>query len=398
MPVVPTSVARIALRSLLRRLRHGSLRVVERGRAEQFGDDDGPGGEVRILDEGTWKLVFRRGSTGLGEAYIDGRFETDDPVALLRVMVLNVDRLNRLGNRFAGARNLLARPFDARRRSTAIEARQNVVAHYDVGDDFFELFLDPSMAYSCGVFEHDGATLEEASIAKFERLCKKLDLTAESRLVEIGSGWGGFAVHAARTRGCHVSTTTISEQQFHAARRRVQDAGLEHLVDVVDRDFRDLEGSFTHLVSIEMIEALDWRDYDAYFSTIDRLLEPGGRAVLQCILIGDDDFERAKRHDDFLRNYVFPGGCLPSRAAISAAAWGVSSLAVVDHEDLGPHYVRTLQEWRRRLESHWTDAMSLGYDERFLRMWRFYLAYCEAGFAERHVSVAQLVFERQSRP
>ena len=391
------SIARGVVRRLLARAQGGTLVITEpRGRSA-YGDGDGPTCELTVTDGRAWSLALQRGSVGMGEAYVDALFDTDDLVGVLRFLARNLDAVNALGNRLAPLVNLVARPRDRATRPTRADDRSNVVAHYDVGDDFFELFLDPTMAYSCGVFDAASSTLEEASIAKFDRICRKLGLASDDHVVEIGTGWGGFAIHAASRYGCRVTTTTLSAHQFAAARRRVAAAGLEPLVDVRNSDYRDLRGSYSHLVSIEMIEAVDWRDHDAYFGAIDRLVAPGGTAALQCILIGDGDFERAKRHDDFLTHYIFPGGCLPSRAAVTASLERSTALRCVDLEDFGTHYVRTLQEWRRRLEARSDAARALGYTERFLRLWRFYLSYCEAAFAEGRVTDAQLLLARPSR-
>ena len=389
--LLPPRVARRVLATLLARLRHGQLRVVEPGRTATYGDDDGPVAEVRVADPRAWSLILQRGSVGLGEAFVESMIEVDDLVALLGVLTRNLRRVNGMGNRLAPLRNALATPVDRARQRSRADDRRHVVAHYDVGDDFFELFLDQSMAYSCGIFANEATTLEAASIAKFDRVCRKLRLTSDDHVVEIGTGWGGFAVHAATRHGCRVTTTTISDNQFAAALRRVAAAGVGDRVTVLNCDYRELEGTFSHLVSIEMIEAVDWRGYDTYFSTIERLLEPGGAAALQCILIDDADYERAKRRDDFLKHYIFPGGCLPSMAAMSASLARAGRLRVVDYEDLGAHYVRTLQEWRRRLVDRVDEAHARGYGERFLRLWRFYLSYCEAAFAEGHVTDAQVL-------
>ncbi len=389
--LVGPRVARAMLHALLRRLHGGALRVVEGPRETTFGDGHGPVGTIEVRDPAAWSLVLQRGSRGLGESYVDGLVETDDLVAVLRVLTRNVDRVNALGNRLSSLVGPAVDPLSRRRRRARHAVHGDVRAHYDVGDDFFELFLDPTMTYSCACFEVPTASLEEAQVAKLERICTKLDLRRDDHVVEIGSGWGSFAIHAARTRGCRVTTTTVSENQFATTQARVAAAGLDHLVRVLPVDFRDLEGAYSKLVSIEMIEAVDWRDHDEYFGAVARLLAPGGIAVIQAILIGDEDFERTKHRDDFIKRYVFPGGCLPSARAIADSLARSTSLQVADLEDLGAHYVVTLREWRRRLDDQRLEARRRGYGERFLRLWDFYLSYCEAGFTERHVTDAQLV-------
>ena len=393
--LIAPSAARTVLVALLGRIRGGTVRVDEGSRTTTYGDDQGLQGQIDVRDPTAWSLIVQRGSVGLGESYIDGLVETRDLVSVLRVLVRNVDRLNAHLNRISVVTSALVDWLDRRRRRAKLMVQSDVRAHYDVGDDFFELFLDPTMTYSSALFAAHDATLEDAQRAKLERICEKLALSPSDHVVEIGSGWGSFAIHAASTRGCRVTTTTISANQFAATTARVAAAGLDHLVDVRQLDYRDVSGTFTKLVSIEMIEAVDWRDYDEYFGAINRLLAPGGIAVIQAILIGDGDFERAKRRDDFIKTYVFPGGCLPSLRAIRTSLDRSTLLQVTDQEQFGAHYVRTLQEWRQRLNDRRHEAMQLGYGPRFLRLWDFYLSYCEAAFAEGHVTVAQLVLSQR---
>jgi len=323
-----------------------------------------------------------------------GEWDSSDLVGLLRLLTLNLDRINRVARMLAPLTNALRRPFRDRGRPTKSQDRANIAAHYDLGDDFFRLFLDPSMAYSSAVFPSPESTLAQGSIEKFDRICRKLALGVDDHVIEIGTGWGGFAVHAATKYGCRVTTTTISQKQYAYATRLVADAGLNDRVTVLNTDYRDVEGKFTHLVSIEMIEAVDWRDYETFFSTCATLLVPEGRAALQCIVIDDREFERYKTRQDFIRQFIFPGGGLPSITALAKAMTKSSDLRLTDLEDLGPHYVQTLNEWRERLDAHRGDALSLGLSDSFLRMWRFYFAYCAAGFAERHVSIVQVVLAR----
>ncbi len=384
------------VRSLARRLRHGTLSISEGDRQRTYGADGGPGlsADIDVLDEAIWRRVLTSGGIGLGRSYFMGEWESSDLVSLLRLLTLNLDRINRPARWIAPFANTLRRPFRDRGRPSKSQDRENIAAHYDLGDEFFSLFLDPSMAYSCAVFSKDASTLAEASREKFDRICRKLGLGPDDHVVEIGTGWGGFAVHAATHYGCRVTTTTISQKQFAYAARVVADAGLAERVTVLNHDYRDLEGEFTHLVSIEMIEAVDWRQYETFFAACARLLRPDGLAALQCIVIDDREFERYKTRQDFIRLFIFPGGGLPSITVMTDAMTRATDLRVTDVEDLGPHYVRTLNEWRERLDERWPNALALGFDDSFLRMWRFYFAYCTAGFAERHVSVIQMVVAR----
>jgi len=391
-----TVLSRVLLTALARKMRHGTLAISERGRQGSFGTvgDEGLMANLEVLDASVWNRVLAGGGIGLGQSYFLSEWDSPDLVALLRLLTLNLDRINRLPRRLALVTHLLRRPFRSIGRPSKSEDRANIAAHYDLGDEFFRLFLDETMAYSCGVFTSTTSTLAEASREKFDRVCRKLQLSPRDHVVEIGTGWGGFALHAAEHYGCRVTTTTISQKQYAFARRAVAEAGLEDKITVLNRDYRDLEGPFTHLVSIEMIEAVDWRHYETFFATCANLLVPDGRAVLQCIVIDDGEFERYKTRQDFIRTFIFPGGGLPSITAMAKAFTRASDLRLTDLEDLGPHYVRTLTEWRERLDQRWADAVALGLDDAFLRRWRFYFAYCTAGFAERHVSVVQIVLAR----
>ena len=254
--------------------------------------------------------------------------------------------------------------------------------------------LDPTMAYSCGFFADEGTSLEAAQVAKFEMIAAKLRLGPEDHVIEIGTGWGGFAIHAAARHGCRVTTTTISEAQRSLAEKRVAEHGLSDRVTVLGEDYRDLRGRYDALVSIEMIEAVDWRRHDQFFATCARLLTDKGRMALQAITIEDASYERAKLHDDFIRAMVFPGGCLPSVSTIAASVARTSNLRIVDLEDIGPHYAETLRRWRANLVAQRPAVEALGFDGRFWRFWSLYLCYCEAAFMERHVSDVQLVLAR----
>ena len=387
------SAARAAARRLLSRLRGGQLTVVENGREEQYGTHGDISARLEVSEPRMWRRAIAGGGIGFGEAYTDGMWDSDDLVGVLRLLSRNVDRLNRLMRnpltRLRGLGGLLAG-----RTPTADEDRRNIHAHYDVGNEFFKLFLDPTMAYSCAVWERPQMTLQEAQTAKFDAIARRIGLNRHSDVLEIGTGWGGFAVHAARQYGARVTTTTISEEQFAHARNLVTREGLDDQVTVLREHYRDLHGRYSHVVSIEMIEAVDWRLYDEFFATIARSLRPDGLAAIQAITVPDRDFERAKRWQDFIKHHIFPGGCLPSVGAMVDTTKRVTDLSVIDLRDIGRHYVTTLRLWRQALDSRLDAARSLGLSDSFLRMWRYYFAYCEAGFAERKISDVQLVFAR----
>ncbi|MDZ7677920.1 MAG: cyclopropane-fatty-acyl-phospholipid synthase family protein [Acidimicrobiales bacterium] len=387
--------ARSAIFALLDRIQQGRITVEDPIGTRTFGPPDSNlAVTVAVPAIATYRAVLLRGSAGMGEAYVDGWWDCDDLPTLVRILARNLPRLDRVRNgidRFVSPATDLVRrlrPEDPHRD------RLNISAHYDLGNEFFELFLDDTMMYSSAWFADPADTLADASTAKLERICAKLDLGPDDHVVEIGTGWGGFAVHAAREHGCRVTTTTISAEQEHHARRRVAAEGLDHLVTVLGDDYRDLAGTYDALVSIEMIEAVDWREHDRFFATCGQLLRPGGRMALQAIVLPDQRYERAKTTQDFIKRYVFPGGCLPSVEAMVRSTARSTDLALTGLEDMGQHYALTLARWRERLFKQEARLGDLEIDEAFLRLWDFYFAYCEGAFAERYVSVVQATFAR----
>jgi cyclopropane-fatty-acyl-phospholipid synthase len=279
-------------------------------------------------------------------------------------------------------------------RNTRSRSRRRIEAHYDLGDELFELFLDPAMMYSCAIFEHPGASLEEASLAKLERVCTKLGLVPGDHVLEIGTGWGGFAVHAASRHGCRVTTTTISPRQHAYALARVRAAGLEDRVTVLLEDYRDLRGSYDKLVSIEMIEAVGWQFLPSFFRRCSELLRPGGAMLLQAIVIEDSAYEVEKATRSFINTFIFPGGCLPSLEVIERCVARFTNLRELQVEDITAHYVTTLARWRERFLAAVERLSELGYDERFRRLWELYLSYCEGGFSERRIRDVQLLLAK----
>ena len=323
-----------------------------------------------------------------------GWWSSDDLPAVVRVLARNQQLLSELEAGWAR----LARParwwLHRRRANTRVGSRRNIAAHYDLGNDFFRQFLDPSMTYSSAVFEAVDQSLEEAQTAKYERLCRRLRIDSTHHVLEIGTGWGGFAIHAARTRGCRVTTTTISQEQHAWARDRIRGEGLGDQVELLLQDYRDLGGTFDRLVSVEMIEAVGHAHLDTYFETCAARLRPDGAMALQAILHLDQDYAASTRNVDFIKKYIFPGGQLPSVGAMLGAMTRKTDMRLTTLEDLTPHYAETLRRWRDRLHESPEGLEALGLDERFLRMWEFYLAYCEGGFDERVIGVSQFVFEK----
>jgi cyclopropane-fatty-acyl-phospholipid synthase len=346
---------------------------------------------VRVYDAAFYRQVAGNGSVGAGEAYMDGVWECDDLVALMRMLVRNRDLLDAMETGLAHLGGAVMKAWHALRRNTRGGSQRNIAAHYDLGNDFFHLFLDDNMMYSSAIFARADESLEIASTRKLDRICQKLALSANDRVVEIGSGWGGFAIHAARNYGCHITTTTISREQYDLARERVHAAGLDDRVEVLLQDYRDLSGRYDKLVSIEMIEAIGHQYLDSYFTKVGTLLEPHGMALIQAITIEDHRYAQALRAVDFIKRYIFPGSFIPSVSAMLNAVAGSSDLKLFQLEDIGPSYAVTLAAWRERFHRHLPEVRAQGYDERFVRMWDFYLAYCESGFRERSTGDVQML-------
>jgi len=375
-------------------LRGGRLVVHDALGSVALGEPDGLKTTLEVLDPGFYRAAAAQGSVGAGEAYMDGLWRCDDLVALVRLLVLNRDRLDAMEGGPARLGGVLLRGWHALRRNTRAGSRRNIAAHYDLGNDLFRLFLDESMMYSSAIYADEHDTLEQAQFRKLERICRKLDLRPGDHLVEIGTGWGGLALHAASRFGCRVTTTTISGEQHALASARVAAAGLSDRITLLLEDYRDLRGDYDKLVSIEMVEAIGHQYLDTYLAKCSSLLRPEGLALVQAITIEDHRYEQALRSVDFIKRHVFPGSFIPSVGALVGAAARVSDLRLVNLEDIGPSYALTLRAWRQRFLSRLDEVRALGYDERFVRLWEFYLAYCEGGFLERSIGDVQLLFAR----
>ncbi|MEQ1892171.1 MAG: cyclopropane-fatty-acyl-phospholipid synthase family protein [Planctomycetota bacterium] len=385
-----------ALCARLEQLAHGRLVLEWRGARATFGTAVAGQleAEVHVLDERFFAATALRGSVGAGEAYARGWWTSPAPATVVRLFVRNRAALTGL----EGGLARLARPVlavaHALRRNTRSGSRANIAAHYDLSNGFFALFLDETMTYSCGLFERPESTLKEASLAKIDRLCKRLELSSRDHLLEIGTGWGAFALHAAREYGCRVTTTTISKEQHALAAERIAAAGLEERVTLLQRDYRDLEGTYDKLVSVEMIEAVGHQYFGTFFETCARLLAPEGRMALQAITIADPLYDEARRSVDFIQACIFPGSCIPSVSALVSAAARSSDLVLDELSELGPHYVRTLAAWRANLRANWARARAQGVSEEQLRLFEFYFAYCEGGYAEGQLGNVQMRFAR----
>jgi cyclopropane-fatty-acyl-phospholipid synthase len=388
------SLARRAVLGRLEQLSQGELLIRENGGKTRVGSPGEFDITLSVNDPGFWTDIAFGGSIGAGEAWMRGAWDCDDPVALVRLLVRNEAVLDAMEGGTAWLTRPLQWAWHRFNRNTREGARRNISAHYDLGNDFFALWLDESLMYSSAIFESPGMSLHDAQVARLETVCRKLGLGPDDHVVEIGTGWGGFALHAAGRYGCRVTTTTISGKQYEMARERVRLAGLQDRVTVLQKDYRDLCGRFDHLVSIEMIEAIGWRQYPEYFRQCGRLLRPGGRMLIQAITIAEPRYEQARNSVDFIQRYIFPGSNLPSVSAMTQAIAAESDLMVTGLEDIGLHYATTLNHWRRNFHQCLDQVRALGYPPQFIRMWDWYLAYCEGGFLERAISDVHLVAER----
>ncbi len=391
-----TLIDRIARRLVfkrLQRLTEDRILLRDGGDVHTFGDNDTVTASLDVTDPRFYAAVALGGHIGAAEAYANGWWTTEDLTGVIRVFVRNRSVMDDLETGLARFVQPLRAVAHWINRNTRGGSRRNISAHYDLGNDFFELFLDETLTYSSAYFEQPDATLAEASRAKYDRICRKLAIGPHDHVLEIGTGWGGFAIHAARHYGCRVTTTTISPKQFDLASRRIAQAGLADRVTVLLRDYRDLDGQYDKLVSIEMIEAVGHHFFQAYFEACSALLKSDGVAAIQAITIQDRIYDDARRHIDFIKRYIFPGSCIPAMTPLLAAS-GQTDLRLVHAEDFGPHYARTLREWHRNFTRNEPAIAALGYDEFFRKIWKFYFSYCEGGFDEGAIGVSQLLFAK----
>jgi cyclopropane-fatty-acyl-phospholipid synthase len=389
--------ARRAVLARLRGLTHGEIKLVEGGKRHVFGKPT-ESCPLRVELTVERSQFFPRsafgGDIGAAESFMDGDWSCDNLTDLVRILIVNSQAQATQPGWIASLFEPLYRAAHWLNRNTRRGSRKNIAAHYDLGNDFFELLLDETRMYSCGIFERSDSSLFDASTAKNERICQKLELKPQDHLLEIGTGWGGFALHAAKNYGCRVTTTTISHEQYTFAKKRIADAGLSERVTVLMQDYRDLTGEYDKLVSIEMIEAVGHEFFDEYFRTCSRLLKPEGLFVLQGITIADQLYSGYVRRVDFIQRYIFPGGCLPSVTRICEVLTRSTDLRMSHLEDFAGHYAQTLRHWRARFQDRINDVKRLGFDERFMRMWDYYLCYCEGAFLERNCGLAQILLTK----
>ena len=347
---------------------------------------------INVSDQRFYSDIAFGGTVAAGEAYMQGYWSCSSLTDLIRIMIGNRHILDQMEGNLSLVKNTFLRVAHWLNRNSQSGSRRNIEAHYDLGNEMFELFLDPTMMYSCAYYQDDKTSLEQASVAKLQRICDKLQLNESDHVIEIGTGWGGFALYAAKNYGCKVTTTTISQQQHDYAQQRIIEAGLEDKITLLMKDYRDLQGTYDKLVSIEMIEAVGHQYLDTYFAKCSSLLKPEGIMLIQAITIADQQYDRAIKSVDFIQRFIFPGGFIPSVSAITHSVKQSTDMRLFQLEDIGPHYATTLRDWRQRFFDNIESIKALGYSKQFITMWDFYLCYCEAGFLERVLGNAHLVF------
>lgn len=389
-------MARGLLFRQLKKVTRGRIIIDEGSTQHCFGEnrDDALTAHVMVIKPAFYQAVVLNGSIGGAESYMKEEWHTPDLVALVRIMVLNLPVLQGMDEGKSRLALLLDKLLHRRNRNSVVGSRKNISAHYDLSNTFFETFLDPSMMYSAAIFRDESQSLQEASINKLDHICQRLQLTADDHLVEIGTGWGSMAIHAAKHYGCRVTTTTISQEQYQYARQRVVEEGLEDRVELLLKDYRELEGQYDKLVSVEMIEAVGHEYFATYFTKCSSLLKADGLMLIQAITISDQRYEQSKRTVDFIQRYIFPGGCLPSNAAIAQHIAQDTDLQIVGLEDITRDYAMTLERWRKTFLSKVREVQELGFGTDFIRMWDYYLAYCQGGFMERVIHTAQIVMAK----
>ena len=390
-------LAKRQLFSILKKLPRGQLIIDQAGETFVFGDGDADQNlraQIIIKNAAAYKDILLGGSIGAAEAYIQNYWESPDLVGLVRLMSINIDFLNGMDDNRKIFQKLADKLYHALNRNTAKKSRENISAHYDLSNDFFALFLDPKMMYSSAYFKGGNDSLEQASNHKLKLVCDKLDLTPGEHLLEIGTGWGGLAIYAAKNYGCKVTTTTISKRQYQYACDQVAKQNLGDRITVLLQDYRELEGSFDKLVSIEMIEAVGHQYYARYFEQCSKLLKPKGLMLIQAITIPDDRYNYARGSVDFIQRYIFPGGCLPSQQVISACIRNYTDMQIVHLEEIGEHYAKTLAHWRKRFSQRIDEVRRQNFDDSLIRLWNYYLCYCEGAFRERAIGTAQYLFAK----
>lgn len=393
-----TDLCRKAIYSLFSNIKHGRIRFIDAWGTHEFGNSDP---ELDCTLEVHSSLLYRhlilRSNAGIaaGESYMEGHWTVDSLVRLVRLMIRNKESRSQIDSGpLSRTRALLDRALRARQRNSLSGSKRNILAHYDLGNAFYELFLDETMSYSCAYFAESDTSLYDASIAKIDLIASKLKLEPTDHLLEIGTGWGALAIRVAQMHGCKVTTTTISDEQYCMAQKRVAAAGLQDLVSVLKCDYRHLTGQYDKIVSVEMIEAVGYEYLDEYLAKCCSLLAPGGLVAIQAITMPDQEYDEYLTRTDFIQRYVFPGSHLPCVSELMVRAKRSTQFRLVDLQEHGLHYAQTLKHWREAFLGRLDEVRAMGFDDQFMRQWEFYLAYCEGAFAESYTGCCQLVFQR----
>jgi len=392
LPHVGISLSKIFVLNLLKKISDGQL-VVSDGKDVRMFGRDGVTVSLNVNDKRTYSKILLGGPIGAAEAYMMGYWSTDDLTGLIRIFLRNRKVLEAFNTRLSIIKRPVYRFFHRMRRDTLSQSKENISAHYDLGNEFFKLFLDPSLTYSSGYFRNFSDTMEDASRDKVDRICRKLELKLGDDVLEIGTGWGSFAIHAASNYGCNITTTTISDEQYNHVVKVVRERSLEDKITVLKKDYRLLSGQFGKIVSIEMIEAVGLEYLQTFFKVCNRLLKPGGSMLIQSITIPEDRFESAKNSVDFIQRYIFPGGALPSVELLVGES-KQANLRAFGVEDITAHYAETMLRWRNNFKENIAEIKKLGCGDTFLRMWDYYLCYCEGGFAEKAIGCVHMQFQK----
>jgi cyclopropane-fatty-acyl-phospholipid synthase len=394
-PTLLSAVFKKIILKKFKNLQFGYIHLTDGDESYSYGDNSSEMKvEMEILSSEFYVFLGSGGLLGVTEAYTAGYWRADDIVILIRLIIKNSKVMEKLDSGWAKLIRPLNTYIHRKRQNTLSGSKENILAHYDLSNDFYKLWLDETMTYSCGVFENDKSTLKEASIEKLDRICRKLDLKPNDNILEIGTGWGSFAIHAAKKYGCHITTTTISDAQYEYAKQRIIDEGLEGKIKLLNQDYRNLSGTFDKIISIEMIEAVGHEYVELFFEKISKLLKKNGLFALQGITFNDHKFDEYKNSVDFIKKYIFPGSCLISISQITNAIKNRTDLEVVNLEDISKHYSKTLYEWRKNFMNVLPEVKSLGFSNAFINMWEFYFIYCEAGFIERNIGDYQVIFAK----
>ena len=380
--------------SQIKNIKYGSITIVDGSTTKVFGRDNKFSCTILIKNPCFYVDIITGGSIGAAESYIQNAWETDNLTNVIRVIAAN----NEIADNIEGAFNILFRPIfmliHYLKQNNKKNSLENIAKHYDLSNDFFSLFLDPTMMYSSAIYSDKNKNLDSASLNKLEIICQKLKLKKTDHIIEIGSGWGGFAIYAATNYGCKITTTTISKQQYMYTKNKISKLNLNHKIKVIFKDYRDLNGTFDKLVSIEMIEAVGHKYYDEYFSKVNSLLKDDGMALIQAITIRDQKYHAALNSVDFIQKYIFPGSCIPSLSVIQGSVSKNSDMIIKDVEDIGDHYAVTLMHWREKFIKNMNHIKKLGFDNKFIRMWLYYFSYCEGGFREKVINDAHILLAK----